>query len=231
MFTRAHHWSLSCMTQIQSTSSHPTSLRSVLIISSHLCLCLPSGFSLQVFTTKILYTFLIFTMHATCPSHVILLAVINITFGKEYKLWSSSLCNILHPPVTPGPGVVQSVEWLTMSRMIGVWFPARAKVISLSLLVQTSYVAYPVSYPTGTEGKAARAWCWHSPPSSATVKKEWNKISTTLYVFMAWCSLSYFTSTCHFIPLWSKYSPQHPILKHPQFSLFSFTPTQYGILK
>jgi hypothetical protein len=21
----------------------------------------------------------------------------------------------------------------------------------------------------------------------------------------------------HFIPLWSKYSPQHPVLKHPQF--------------
>jgi hypothetical protein len=23
-------------------------------------------------------------------------------------------------------------------------------------------------------------------------------------------------SSCHFIPLWSKYSPRHPVLKHPQ---------------
>jgi hypothetical protein len=36
----------------------------------------------------------------------------------------------------------------------------------------------------------------------------------------------------HFIPLWSKYSPQHPVLKHPQSMLFpkcqrpSFTPLQ-----
>jgi hypothetical protein len=32
-------------------------------------------------------------------------------------------------------------------------------------------------------------------------------------------------SSCHFIPLWSKYSPQHPVLKHPQFMFLpSFTP-------
>jgi hypothetical protein len=23
-------------------------------------------------------------------------------------------------------------------------------------------------------------------------------------------------TSCHFIPLWSKYSPQHPVFKHPQ---------------
>jgi hypothetical protein len=31
--------------------------------------------------------------------------------------------------------------------------------------------------------------------------------------------------SCHFIPLGSKYSPQHPVLKHPQ-SMRSFTPVK-----
>jgi hypothetical protein len=26
----------------------------------------------------------------------------------------------------------------------------------------------------------------------------------------------------HFIPLWSKYSPRHPVLKHPQFMVLPY---------
>jgi hypothetical protein len=43
VFTRACHWSLSWARWFQSTLSHPISLRSILILSYHLCLCLPSG--------------------------------------------------------------------------------------------------------------------------------------------------------------------------------------------
>jgi hypothetical protein len=42
-FTRALHWSLSWARSIQSLPSHPTSLRSILIVSTHLRLGLPSG--------------------------------------------------------------------------------------------------------------------------------------------------------------------------------------------
>jgi hypothetical protein len=41
--TRALHLSLSCARPIQSTSPHPTSTRSILILSNHLHLGLPSG--------------------------------------------------------------------------------------------------------------------------------------------------------------------------------------------
>jgi hypothetical protein len=41
VFTRALHWSLSWARSIQSIPSHPISLRSILILSTHLRLCLP----------------------------------------------------------------------------------------------------------------------------------------------------------------------------------------------
>jgi hypothetical protein len=43
VFTRAIHWSLSWATSIQSTPSHFISSRSILILSNHLRLGLPSG--------------------------------------------------------------------------------------------------------------------------------------------------------------------------------------------
>ena len=42
-FTSVRHLSLSWASSIQSISPHPTSWRSILILSSHLCLGLPSG--------------------------------------------------------------------------------------------------------------------------------------------------------------------------------------------
>jgi hypothetical protein len=38
-------------------------------------------------------------MRTTCPTHLILLDLISITFGKEYKLCISWLYSFLHPPV------------------------------------------------------------------------------------------------------------------------------------
>ena len=55
-FTSARHLSLSTARSIQPMPPHPTSWRSILILSSHLRLGLPSGLFPSGFPTKTLYT-------------------------------------------------------------------------------------------------------------------------------------------------------------------------------
>ena len=68
--TSVPHLSLSWASPIQSTYPHPTSWRSVLILSPHLRLLLPSGLLPSGFPTKTLYTpLLTHTCHMPSPSH------------------------------------------------------------------------------------------------------------------------------------------------------------------
>jgi hypothetical protein len=78
MFTRTQHWSLSCTRHIQSTISHPISLRPIIVLPSHIYLGLPSGHFPAGFLTKILYSFLNSVSCANCPIHLILLDFITL---------------------------------------------------------------------------------------------------------------------------------------------------------
>jgi hypothetical protein len=83
VFTRALHWSLSRAISIQSTPSRPIYLRFILILSTHLRLCVPSGLFPSGFPTNILYAFR-FSIRATCPAHLILLDLIT-PYHKNIK--------------------------------------------------------------------------------------------------------------------------------------------------
>ena len=108
--TSVRHLSLSWANPIQSTYPHHTSWRSILILSTHLRLGLPSGLFPSGFPTKTLYTPLSSPIRATCPAHRILLGFITRTIlGEEYRSLSSSLCSLLHSPVTSsllGPNIL-----------------------------------------------------------------------------------------------------------------------------
>ena len=109
--TSVRHLSLNWASPIQSIYPHPTCWRSILILSTHLCLGLPSGLppSLRFPHQDPIYS-LSSPIPSTCPAHLILLDFITRTIlGEEYKLFSSSLYNILHSPVTSsllGPNIL-----------------------------------------------------------------------------------------------------------------------------
>ena len=108
--TSVRHLFVSWANPIQSIYPHPTSWRSVLILSTHLRLGLPSGLLPSGFPTKNLYTPLSSPIRVTCPAHLILLDFITRTIlGEDYKSFSSSLCNLLRSPVTSpfvGPNIL-----------------------------------------------------------------------------------------------------------------------------
>jgi hypothetical protein len=95
--TRACNTILFWARWIQSTSS----LRSILTLPYHPHLGLPNDIFALRFQPNTLYAFLISLIHATCPTHLTLHDFITLkVFDEEYKLWSSSLYNFLHPPIT-----------------------------------------------------------------------------------------------------------------------------------
>ena len=72
--------------------------------------------------TKALYAPLLSPIRATCPAHLILLALITRIRFHEYRLWSSSSCNFRQSPVTSsllGPHIFLS----TLSNTLSVCSP------------------------------------------------------------------------------------------------------------
>jgi hypothetical protein len=97
---------------VQSNNYHlyPTPLTSTLILSTNLHFGVPSGLFLTDFPTNSLYAISFAPIRSTCPAHLIFHDfIIVITFGKEHKLRSSSLCSFLRPPFTSslfGPNIL-----------------------------------------------------------------------------------------------------------------------------
>ena len=88
---------------------------SFLILLCYLQIGLPSCLFPSGFPTNTLYACTL-PIHASCPSHLLILDVITqIMNSEQYKSWSSSLCSLLQYPVTLsflGPNIfLNTIFW------------------------------------------------------------------------------------------------------------------------
>ena len=93
---------------------HPISWRSILILSSHLHLVLPSCLSPPSFTTKTLYAHLLSPIPATCQPTSFFDLITQTVLVEEYGWWCS-LFSFLHYLVTSsllGPNIFPSILFL-----------------------------------------------------------------------------------------------------------------------
>jgi len=145
-FTSGSRLSVSRTRFMQSVPPHPTSWRSILLLSSHLCQDLPSGFIRSGLPTKRLYTYLLSPIHVTCTSHQILdLYLLRCT---DHESYSKIYINILPIVIKCVCDIIQvfcyGIQFLNLSDVFFKTFSSLWCFLKLFLLFGVSLLwAHP----------------------------------------------------------------------------------------
>ena len=140
--TSVHQLSLSWARLIQSIPPHPTSWRSILILSFHPCLGLPSGLLPLGFPTKTLYLPFLSPIRATWTAHLILLDFITQTiWGEQTDHYTPHYVVFSHSLVTLsllGPNILLNTLFsstLNVSEQVSHLYKTRGTIIVLCILI------------------------------------------------------------------------------------------------
>jgi hypothetical protein len=81
--------------------------------------------------------------------------------------------------------------------------PISPRSILVFLVVYFSLAIPPITYT-----RSSSPYMLHAPPISSSMTRSFQ-------LYLAKSTNQKAPPSCHFISLWSKYSPQHPVLKYP----------------
>jgi hypothetical protein len=155
VFTRALQWSLSWARSIQSISPHPISLRSSLLLYSHLCLVFPSGF-----TTKVLYVFLFLIPDTTGTTRDLPACSIVPFLYQISRMLPSPFC----VPLGSAMCLLTTASVLRTPQQAAVWYSLTvcATALNVTSIGQPLIVRYTSSCHLLHTNNDARTWISHS---------------------------------------------------------------------